>query len=398
MATPKRIWHPTNRFGVGVGGAVRNENADWCPGLFVETEQFHLKNKSALAPMRLPLYNKNMISGAELIKIFLLTAFSFVLAMALTPLLTYYLYRYKLAQKMRTQAWDGTSAQVYLSLHKRKEGTPIMGGLLVWVTAGALTLIFNLSRAQTWLPLFVLITTGVLGLLDDFLKVRGKNAIQGLSVKLKFFFQFLIASLGAWWFFYKLEFSEIRVPGASFLGWPEVLDIGWLYVPLFVLVVVFITNAVNITDGLDGLAGGVAAVSFGAYMVIAWAQQQYGIAAFCGTVVGALLAFLWFNIYPARFFMGDTGSFALGATLAVIAFLTQSVLVLPIIGFVFVVEALSSLLQRFSKKFFKKKIFISAPLHHHLEAVGWPETKVTMRFWVVSVVFAVIGVVLSFAR
>ncbi|MDP2932574.1 MAG: phospho-N-acetylmuramoyl-pentapeptide-transferase, partial [bacterium] len=327
----------------------------------------------------------------ELIKIFLLAAGSFALAVVMTPVLTHYLYKYKLSQKLRTQAWDGTSAEIYLSLHKGKEGTPIMGGLLIWVTTAVLTLFFNLSRSQTWLPLFVLVTTGFLGLVDDFLKVKGVGAVRGLSTKLKFLSQFVIAALGAWWFYYKLDFSVIRIPAAGLFGLPPELDLGWLYIPLFVLVVVFITNAVNLTDGLDGLAGGVAATSFGAFMIIAWIQQQFGIAAFCATIAGTLLAFLWFNIHPARFFMGDTGAFALGATLAVVAFLTQSVVVLPVIGLVFVVEALSSLLQRFSKRYFGRKIFLSAPLHHHLEAIGWPEAKITMRVWVLSVVFAMVG-------
>jgi len=204
----------------------------------------------------------------------------------------------------------------------------------------------------------------------------------------------LIAGLGAWWFFFKLDFSTILIPAGELVGLPASLDISWLYIPLFVLVVVFITNAVNITDGLDGLAGGTLAASFGAVAIIAWIQAQFGIAIFAGTIVGALLAFLWFNIYPARFIMGDTGSLALGSTLAVLAFLTNSVLLLPVYGFIFVVEALSSLAQRLSKSYFGKKIFTIAPLHHHLEALGWPETKVTMRFWIISVVTSVIGVIL----
>lgn len=338
------------------------------------------------------------ITDGELIRIFSLTAGSFVLAMALTPLLAHFLYKYKLSQKLRTEAWDGTAVPVYLSLHRKKAGTPIMGGLLIWITAAVLTLAFNLTRAQTYLPVFVLVTTGFLGLIDDAFKVKGVGKIKGLSTKLKFLFQFIIAGLGAWWFFYKLEFSVVAIPAAQLLHLPASVDIGGWYIPLFILAVVFITNAVNITDGLDGLAGGVAAICFGAYMVIAWIQGQFGLAAFCGTVSGALLAFLWFNIHPARFWMGDTGSFALGATLAVVAFLTNTIFALPIIALVFVVEACSSLLQRFSKKFFQKKIFISAPLHHHLEAIGWPETKVTMRFWVVSLVCAAIGVVLVVYR
>ncbi|MCL5435712.1 MAG: phospho-N-acetylmuramoyl-pentapeptide-transferase [Patescibacteria group bacterium] len=337
-------------------------------------------------------------TDGELIRIFSLTTGSFVLAMVLTPLLTHFLYKYKLSQKLRSEAWDGTDVPVYLSLHKKKEGTPLMGGLLIWITAAVLTVLFNLTRSQTYLPVFVLVTTGFLGLIDDILKVKGTGKIRGLSTQLKFLFQFIIAGLGAWWFFYKLDFSVVAIPAAQLLHLPVSVDIGWWYVPLFVLAVVFITNAVNITDGLDGLAGGVAAICFGAYLVIAWIQGQYGLAAFCGTLSGALLAFLWFNIYPARFWMGDTGSFALGATLAVVAFLTNTIFALPIIAFVFVVEACSSLLQRFSKKYFKRKIFISAPMHHHFEAIGWPETKVTMRFWVVSLVCASVGVVLVIYR
>jgi len=168
-------------------------------------------------------------------------------------------------------------------------------------------------------------------------------------------------------------------------------EIGWWYIPIFVIVLVFFSFAVNETDGLDGLAGGVLAISFGAYAIISLSQGKAELAVFCATILGALLSFLWFNIYPARFFMGDTGAMALGMTLGVIAFLTNTVVVLFIIGFVFVVEALSAILQILSKKLFGRKIFISAPIHHHFEALGWPETKVTMRFWIVSAIAAATG-------
>jgi len=336
-----------------------------------------------------------MDTTPQLIKLFSLTSIAFILAVALTPILTHYLYKYKLAKKIREKAWDGTPAKIFHKLHKVKEGVPTMGGLLVWVTAAILTLVFNQSRSQTWLPVFALVTTGFLGLFDDWLNVKGIGEGKGLSVKLKFLFQFLIAGLGAWWFFYKLGYSEIAIPGGQLFGWVQSLDIGAFYIPLFILIFVFITNAVNITDGLDGLAGGTLAASFGAVAIIAWIQGQYGIAAFSGTIIGSLLAFLWFNIYPARFIMGDTGSFALGATLAVLAFLTNSVLLLPIYGFIFVVEGLSSLIQRFSKKYLGRKVFLVAPIHHHFEALNWPETKITMRFWIIAVVTATIGVVFA---
>lgn len=329
----------------------------------------------------------------NLIRVFSLTAISFLIAILWTPLLAHFLYKYRIAKQIRQRTWDGEPAKLFRKMHANKSGTPTMGGLLVWVTAAAVTVVFNLSRSQTWLPVFVLVASGALGFIDDFLNVRG--VVRGLSIKIKFIFQFLIAGLGGWWFFYKLEFSQIRIPANELLGLPEFLDIGWAYIPLFILTVVFLTNAVNITDGLDGLSGGALAASFGAILGIALVQGQIGIAAFAGTIIGALLAFLWFNIYPARFFMGDTGAFALGATLAVLAFLTNSVLLLPIVGFVFVIEALSSLAQWASKKYLKRKVFLVAPLHHHFEAAGWPETKVTMRFWVIATVCATVGLVIG---
>ena len=198
-----------------------------------------------------------------------------------------------------------------------------------------------------------------------------------------------IAAVGAWWFYSKLGWDVFHIPGVGdfFLGL-------W-YIPIFIMVIVGLAFSVNETDGLDGLAGGILAIAYGAFGFIALIQGNIALAAFCGTVMGALLAFLWFNIYPARFFMGDTGSMALGMTLGVIAFLTNSVAVLPIIGFIFVIEALSVIIQITSKRLFKKKVFLSAPIHHHLEALGWPESKITMRFWVISAVMAVIGMMIA---
>jgi phospho-N-acetylmuramoyl-pentapeptide-transferase len=331
----------------------------------------------------------------NLVRVFSLTTISFLLAALWTPLLAHCLYKFQITKKLRDKTWDGKPAKIFRKLHKNKAGTPTMGGLLIWLTVAVITLLLNLSRSQTWLPAFVLVASGLLGFIDDLLNVKAVNMVRGLSTKLKFFFQFFIAGFGAWWFYYKLEFSVIRIPGADLFGLPATLDIGWLYIPLFVLTVVFLSNAVNITDGLDGLAGGVAASSFAAILAIALIQGQVGIAGFAGTIIGALLAFLWFNIYPARFFMGDTGAFALGATLAVLAFLTNTVLLLPFIALVFVVEACSTLLQWFSKRYWGRKLFLIAPLHHHFEAKGWPETKVTMRFWVIAAVAATIGMVIG---
>ena len=326
----------------------------------------------------------------NLAKIFWLTALSFIIAIIWTPLFTDFLYRNKLGKRIRKTGFDETRAPIFYRLHKDKADTPTMGGLLIWLTAAVITLLFNLSRAGTWLPLFALVATGVIGAIDDLANIRGAGPSGiGLRFRFKLLIYFGIAAVGAWWVFFKLGWDVFHVPGIGdfFLGW-------W-YIPLFILTVVFIAFAVNETDGLDGLAGGTLAVSFAAFGMIALVQGKIALAAFCGTIVGALLAFLWFNIYPARFFMGDTGSMSLGMTLAVIAFLTNSVAVLPIIGFIFVVEALSVIIQIFSKKFFHKKVFLSSPLHHHLEALGWPETKVTMRFWVISAVMATIGLMIA---
>jgi len=194
-----------------------------------------------------------------------------------------------------------------------------------------------------------------------------------------------------WFFFSKLGFDIVHVP---FLGsWA----LGWTIVPIFAFAVVATGNAVNISDGLDGLAGGLVSIAYGSFGIIAILQGQFILAGFCFTVVGALLSYLWFNIFPARFFMGDVGSFALGTSLGVVAMLTNSLFLLPIIGLVFVAEAGSSLIQIFSKKVFKRKVFISAPVHHHLEAIGWPETKITMRFWVIGYVMAFVGVLVALA-
>ncbi|OGD56523.1 phospho-N-acetylmuramoyl-pentapeptide-transferase [Candidatus Berkelbacteria bacterium RBG_13_40_8] len=326
----------------------------------------------------------------DLARIFWLTALSFVIALIWTPLFTDFLYKNKLGKRIRKTGLDAQKAPIFYKLHKDKENTPTMGGLLVWVTTAVITLLFNLSRAGTWLPLFVLVATGIIGAIDDLANIRGNGPNRGgLPFKYKIFLYLIIAIIGAWWFYFKLGWDVFHIPGIGDFG------LSLWYIPIFIAVIVFISFAVNQTDGLDGLAGGTLAISYAAYGLIALVEGKIALAAFCGTIMGALLAFLWFNIYPARFFMGDTGSMALGTTLGVIAFLTNSVAVLPIIGFVFVLEALSTIIQVFSKKFFKKKVFLSAPIHHHLEALGWPESKVTMRFWVISAVMAVIGLMIA---
>jgi len=330
----------------------------------------------------------------ELTYVFLLSVGAFVLAMMLTPIYTFFAYRYKFWKHQRSVSTDGKKLEVFTKLHAAKfqRNIPTMAGIISIVAITAVTLLFNLDRAQTWLPLAALVGGGIVGLIDDIINVRGLGGgVAGLRSGLKFM---LIAVLGValgWFFFSKLGIDSFHVP---FVG--EVA-IGWLIVPLFAFAVIATGNAVNISDGLDGLAGGLLGLSFATFGVIALLQGNGMLAGFCFTVVGALLSYLWFNIYPARFFMGDVGSFAFGAALGVVAMLTDSFLLLPVIGLLFVVEAGTSLIQIASKKLFGRKIFLSAPIHHHLEASGWPETKVTMRFWVIGCVMAFIGLMLALA-
>lgn len=325
---------------------------------------------------------------------FILSVGAFLLAMFLTPIYTFLAYRYKFWKKQRTTSTTGEKLSVFNKLHaeKFKRNIPTMAGLIFVLAITIVTFFFNLDRKETWLPLAALVGGALVGLLDDIINIRGSGkGVAGLRSNLKFAMISVIGLGLGWYFFVKLGVDVVHVP---FLGdWA----LGWLIVPIFAFVVVAAGNAVNISDGLDGLAGGLVAISYGAFGIIALLQTNFLLAGFCFTVVGGLLSYLWFNIYPARFFMGDVGSFALGTSLGVVAMLTNTLFLLPVIGIVFVIEAGSSLLQIFSKKVFKRKIFISAPIHHHLEAIGWPETKVTMRFWVIATVAAFVGVLLALA-
>jgi len=328
----------------------------------------------------------------ELGKIFALSMATFVLAMALTPIYTFAAYRYRFWKRQRDTSTTGEKLSVFVKLHahKFKRNIPTMAGIIIVFAITAITFLFNFDRQQTWLPLIALIGGGAIGLIDDVINIRGLGGgVKGLRSSVKFLMITAVASAAAWFFYVKLGYHTVQVP---FVG---DFTLGWTMIPIFIFVVVATGNAVNISDGLDGLAGGLSAVAFGFFGVIALLQGNIGIAGFCFTVVGALLSYIWFNIYPARFFMGDVGSFALGTSLGVVAMLTDTLFLLPVIGILFVVEAGSSALQIFSKRVFKKKIFLSAPIHHHFEALGWPETKVTMRFWVIAQVAGSIGLLLA---
>lgn len=330
----------------------------------------------------------------ELTVVFLLSVGAFLLAMVLTPLYTFAAYRYRFWKKQRSTSTTGEKLEVFTKLHadKFKRNIPTMAGVIGVVAIFVITFFFNLDRKETWLPLAALVGGGIVGLLDDIINIRGQGlGVAGLRSSLKFAMITVLALALGWFFFVKLGYNSVHIP---YLG---DLVLGWWIVPLFALAVVATSNAVNISDGLDGLAGGLLAISFGVFGVIALLQGHDVLSGFCFTVLGALLSYLWFNIYPARFFMGDVGSFAFGTSLGVVAMMTNTLFLLPIIGVIFVVEAGSSSIQILSKKLFHKKVFLSAPIHHHLEAKGWPETKVTMRFWVIACVAGFIGTLLALA-
>lgn len=330
-----------------------------------------------------------------LLHVLLLGILGFVIAMALTPLYTTLAYKYEWWKKLRTDAWSGGEATVYTKLHaaKHKRNIPNMAGIIFVATIAIITLVANLRRNQTWLPLAGMVAAGAIGLADDIMNIRGVNkAIAGMRAKLKFLLYSAVGLIGGYWFYEKLGVHSFYLPGV------HEFDIGVGIIILFWFVVVATANSVNISDGLDGLAGGLLVSSFLAYTIICGVQGKYALAAFCLTVVGALLSYTWFNIYPARFFMGDVGSFALGTALGIIAMQTDTVYVLPIIGAVYVIETGSVIINRVSKKLrHGKKVFLSSPIHHHFEAVGWPETKVTMRFWIIGQMAAVVGLIVYLA-
>jgi phospho-N-acetylmuramoyl-pentapeptide-transferase len=339
------------------------------------------------------------MNGFVVIRVLVLSTTSFIIAILWTPLLTHLLYKYRLGKQIR----DEKSAPVFSKLHAKKAGTPSMGGVLVWgtvaVIAGVLWVLAEgwgdvfgvwnfLSRSQTVLPLGALVASALVGLVDDYWNVKriGPRG-GGLRMRHRLLMYTAIAAVGAWWFFIKLGRDAVHIP---FVG---DLVLGWWYPFFFIFVIVATAFSVNETDGLDGLAGGTLLAAFASYGTIAFLQGRYDLATFCGVIVGALLAFLWFNINPARFFMGDTGAMSLGVTLGIVAMLTNTEFFLPVIGLIFVIESGSVILQIGSRVLRKKKVFLSSPIHHHLEASGWSEPKIVMRFWVIAAVSSAMGLV-----
>ncbi|MEK7585470.1 MAG: hypothetical protein AAB455_03080 [Patescibacteria group bacterium] len=344
-------------------------------------------------------------------KVFAPSTVAFFIGLFITPILTHYLYKHKLWKKKAGKiAPDGRETPIFNELHKEREvGTPRLGGIIIWVTTLITTLIFwllgnyadwpvfaklnFLSRNQTWLPLFTLLVGSLVGLVDDVLEITGSRKPGanngGLSFKKRLVLVSLIGLAGAWWFYYKLGLSSIVIP---FLG---EFAIGWLIIPLFVGTMIVLFSS-GVIDGIDGLAGGVMATIFAAYTGIAFFQNQIDLAAFAAATTGGILAFLWFNIPPARFYMSETGILGLTTTLTILAFLTESVVVLPIIALPLFATVVGNVLQLGSKKLRNgKKIFKIAPLHHHFEAIGWPPYKVVMRYWVIGIMAAIIGLIIT---
>lgn len=331
------------------------------------------------------------VQTSTLVRMFVLAGAGFVLSMLLTPFYTTAAYKFKWWKQQRSEAWSGGDAKVYNKLHAEKHhrNIPTMAGMVFIVSVLIVTLALNLDRGETWLPLAGMVGSGLIGLVDDLINIRATGkGIAGMRAKIKFALHGLVALAGGWWFYAKLGVDTINIGITT-------VHVGIFIVAIFWIVVIATANAVNMTDGLDGLAGGLLASSFATYAVIAALQSQYALAGFCLTIVGALLSYTWFNIFPARFFMGDMGSFALGTALGIIALQTDTVYLLPIIGIVYVAETGSVIINRLSRKLRNgKKVFLSSPIHHHFEAIGWPETKVTMRFWILGQVAGVAGVVL----
>jgi len=344
----------------------------------------------------------------NLVKIFIPTTFAFFLGLFFTPIATHFFYKYRMWKKY-SRSTDATAPD-FSKIHNEKEelNTPRVGGIIIWVSVLTTVLVFYLasvlfpsensskinflSRNQTLIPLFTLLIGSFIGLWDDFIQIygHGRFARDDKSWrKWKVFLVSLVSCLIGLWFFYKLGMTSIHIPfgGNIYLG---------IFIIPFFVIVTLATFSGGVIDGIDGLSGGVLASIFGAYAVIAYANHQIDLAAFSGVLTGAILAFLWFNIPPARFYMGETGIMGLTITLATLAFLTDSVLILPIVALPLVLTSLSVILQIASKKFRGgKRLFKLAPLHHHFEAMGWPAYKVTMRFWIISVVFAIIGIILA---
>jgi phospho-N-acetylmuramoyl-pentapeptide-transferase len=313
--------------------------------------------------------------------IFLTILMGFLITVLLSPIFIPFLRRLKFGQSIREEGPQS---------HQKKNGTPTMGGIMILLSVTVTTLVmsskFAEPTAEIYMVLLVTLGFGLLGFLDDFIKVALKRNL-GLTSKQKLLGQIII-SLIFYFIFQTNEFStEVSIPFTDLS-----IDLGWGYALFIIFWLVGFSNAVNLTDGLDGLVSGTAAIAFGAFAVLAWNQSQFEVSIFSVAVVGAVLGFLVFNAHPAKVFMGDTGSLALGGAIATVAILTKLEIILIIIGGVFVIETLSVILQVISFKTTGKRIFKMSPLHHHYELVGWSEWRVVVTFWTVGLLFAILGI------
>lgn len=332
----------------------------------------------------------------NVVRLFVVGTLAFFVNLVATHFWTKILFKYfKPGKEIEKEG-----APIFNALHRKKEGTPTMGGLPIWVTVALLTIFFwllsyavdgfwskvnFLSRPQTLLPLGFIILAGLTGMIDDMLGIFKRG---GFRLGKRLIFYTVLAAIGGWWFYFKLGRDAINIP---FIG---DITIGWWYLIYFMFIMISTAFSMNETDGLDGLSGGVFLTIFGALTAIAFDQGRMDLAVFLTAIMGALIAFLWFNIYPAKFFMGDTGVMALGFTVGVVALLTNAGLLLPFIAIIPMIESLSVIVQLISKKFRGKKVFLSTPIHHTFEALGWPETQITMRFWMINAIGAILGLII----
>lgn len=345
------------------------------------------------------------------IKIFIPAVISFITGILLTPIATHYFFKYRMWRRIaRENNIPQEKAGDFSKIHdsKAEVSTPRTGGMIVWVSV-ILTLaiiiiidflfiknpsdkLYFISRYETLLPFFTLVVASLIGLGDDFLQIFGKGKWTTDPIVLRYIKIAIILSLGliiSLWFYIKLGYSNLYIP------WYGFINLGLLFIPFFIFIMVSMWST-SVIDGVDGLSGGVLASVFMAYTLISFFNGQIYLATFCAVVAGAILAFLWFNIPPARFYMGESGMIGLTVTISVIAFLTNTVLLIPIIAFPLFITSLSNVIQITSRKLRNgKKVFLFAPLHHHFEAKGWPKYKVTMRYWIVGIIMAIVGVVIA---
>lgn len=346
----------------------------------------------------------------DVIKVVVPSVLTFFLGILITPFFTNLFYKYKMWKKNpRTESGDITTLD-FAKVHNTKGelSTPRVGGVIIWISVSLTVFCIYLSykffptdlteklnffsRSQTLVPLGTLLLASIIGLADDLLQIFGKGQYAKDNIiyrKVKIVCVLLIGLSIAFWFYFKLDISSVHIPFGGDLY------LGLWFIPFFIMVMLA-TFSTSVIDGIDGLSGGILASIFTAYSVIAFVNHQIDISAFCAVIAGGILAFLWFNIPPARFYMGESGMLGLTVTLSVITFLTNSVLILPIIALPLVATSLSNIIQITSYKFFNKhRVFRVAPLHHHFEAIGWSKEKVVMRYWIVSVVFSIIGVIVA---